>query len=81
MSSIEPREDTPSPERVQTPVGGIYDLPVVGSPARAARNFFDDMAPGPDDSAGVAAGKNAIRYTAVVAAGIAGAGAAAIIVL
>jgi hypothetical protein len=48
------------------PHGGIYDLPVVGAPARRTRQFFDEMAPTDDDSAGVKAGKNALRYGTVV---------------
>lgn len=66
---------------VRRPSGGLYDLPVVGRPARATRVFFDDMAPDEDDSRGVTVGKNVIRYGAVVGAGVAGAAVAAVIVL
>jgi hypothetical protein len=45
------------------------------------RTFYDDMEPTDDDSSGVTEGKNTIRYGTVVAAGAAGAGAAAIICL
>ena len=63
------------------PSGGIYDLPVVGNGARRTRQFFDGMAPTEDDSAGVAAGKNALRYGTVVGAGITGSAVAAVLVL
>ena len=61
--------------------GGIYGLPIVGRPARATREFFDDMAPQPGDSKGVTAGKQVLRYGTVVGAGVAGTAVAAVIVL
>jgi len=66
---------------IVTPSGGIYDLPVVGGGFRRTREFFDDMAPDEDDSTGVRAGKNVLRYGAVAAAGVAGAAVAAVLVL
>jgi len=64
-----------------TPTGGIYDLPVVGKGLRSTREFFDDMAPDDDDSAGVRAGKNVLRYGAVAAAGTVASAVAAVVVL
>lgn len=61
--------------------GGLYDLPLVGRPARATRSFYDDMAPRDDDSAGVRAGKQVLRYGTVAAAAVAGGAVAAIVVL
>jgi hypothetical protein len=63
------------------PSGGIYDLPVIGSPARGVRNFYDDMRPLPDDSTGVVVGKELLRYGAVVAAGTVGVAVGMIVAL
>lgn len=78
---------TRSDERVYTPAvvhsheGGLYDLPVVGAPLQRVREFYDDMAPDEDDSVGVRAGKQVIRYGTVAAAGVGAAGVAAVLVL
>jgi hypothetical protein len=63
------------------PHGGIYDLPIIGGPARGARGFYDDMRPEPDDSIGVRVGKEIIRHGTVIAAGAAGVAVGAIIAL
>jgi hypothetical protein len=60
---------------------GIYGLPVVGKPAQRVRAFYDDMQPQPSDNFGVIAGKQVLRYGAVVGAGAAGAAMAAVVVL
>lgn len=69
------------PVEASAPRGGIYDLPVVGGPARDVRVFFDDMRPLPDDSVGVTVGKEILRYGTVIAAGVAGVAVGAIIAL
>jgi hypothetical protein len=78
----EPPEPQPAgaPERTR-PTGGIYDLPLVGGPARNVREFYDELAPTPTDSTGVIVGKQLLRYGTVVAAGTAGVAVGAIIAL
>lgn len=61
--------------------GGIYDLPVVGRPARRVRNFYDGMQPCAEDSPGVVVGKQVLRYSTVAFATVAGASIAAVAVL
>lgn len=81
QSGPDTSKDGKSLEARVAPRGGIYELPVVGHGARRTRQFFDDMAPTDDDSVGVAAGKNALRYGAVAGAGLTGAAVAAVLVL
>jgi len=72
---------TPDPKSTVVPSGGIYDLRIVGGPARSVRRFYDEMAPTEEDSAGVAFGKNVVRYGSVVAAGVGGAAVVAVLAL
>lgn len=46
--------------------GGIYSIPVVGTPLGAVRNFYDDMAPTPEDNAAVTVAKQVVQYGSVV---------------
>lgn len=66
------------------PSGGIYSLPVVGTAASQARQFYDEMAPTETDSTEVRVAKEVVRWgsvgTAAVAA-VAGVGAVAVVVL
>lgn len=61
--------------------GGIYGVPVVGSHLSGVRDFYDELKPTPDDSAGVVFGKNAVRYGTVAATGVAATAVAAIVCL
>ena len=63
------------------PTGGIYALPVVGPRAAAVRVFFDDMRPVEDDSIGVVAGKQIVRYGAVVGGAVIGGAAMMVVAL
>ena len=73
MTEIERRNEPPS--------GGVYDLPVVGRGFRETREFFDEMRPTPDDSAGVVLGKQVVRYSAVAGATAAGLATGCLLVL
>ncbi|HVV76466.1 MAG TPA: hypothetical protein VHC43_10560 [Mycobacteriales bacterium] len=70
-------EPAPRPE----PTGGIYDLPIVGGPARRTRQFFDEMAPVEGDSPGTEFGKQVIRYGTVAAVGTVGVAVGAMVAL
>jgi hypothetical protein len=59
----------------------IYQAPVVGRRLQGMREFYDDLRLSEDDPAGVAFGKNVLRYGTVVATGAAAAGIAAIVCL
>lgn len=77
-NSIEPSagSDLPRSQR-----GGLYDLPVVGRRLSKVRDFYDEMAPSPEDSFEVTLGKNTVRYGTVAATGVAATAVAAIVCL
>ena len=71
----------PTADLEMSRTGGIYALPVIGAPLTEVRRFYDELEPTAEDSPGVAAGKNALRYGTVVATGVAATAAAAIVCL
>ena len=77
-STIDSRESNTSTASERA---GIYRLPGVGGRLSDVRDFYDELKPTPADSVGVKAGKNAIRYGTVAAAGAAATATAAIVCL
>ncbi|MGR6967016.1 hypothetical protein ACU610_21385 [Geodermatophilus sp. URMC 61] len=59
------RSEEPKPQRR---TDGIYGLPGVGGPASKVHEFFESMAPEPEDPLAVKVGKNLVRGGAVAAA-------------
>jgi hypothetical protein len=53
--------------------GGVYDLPFIGGSLSSVRNFYEDMAPQPDDATEVKLAKEIVRYGSVVVAAAAAA--------